>query len=155
MNAKADASALSKVYDNGFRDLKWGDSSNTLGEEYVLIVKDTIETGQLFAMYYKKNEINELGGSCVETIIYAFYDDKFTTISIIYDKENWDKVNSGLIAEYGRPHASKANYSLWATDRIGMELIVDNMGKTCATIGRYTQEDLKSISSSLSDSPAP
>ena len=148
LNANADAPTpiLQERFDEGFFDLKWNSPKNALGNNYIFVNKSIDSKNKLLEIYVKKNDVKYLDGISIERIAYAFYDNEFTTVLIIYKEDNWNKVNSIMTNKYGKPRKSTRNSAFWLIDKIGIKLDNKQEGKMRLTITCFSQKELENTS---------
>lgn len=83
----------------GFRGLKWGDSAEKLPNKS-LVEQD----GDISQYYIRTDDKLSIGDANLETICYAFFQDKFRYVAIrFYGYENFDNLLRAFKAQFGTP----------------------------------------------------
>jgi hypothetical protein len=119
---------------DGFGGLAWKDSSETLGEDFVLVDADN----SYRASVYKKPEENPYLNRAVEEVLYFFINRRLEVVEIYFDKSNSEESLRLITSEhFGNPTMTAADerWYMWGDDEFFISLEISEGGGGIMSLG--------------------
>lgn len=106
---------------NGFRDMKWGENSQKLGD--TILEKENKNTKTQIRR--KKEENLTIGSARLIKIFYMFFDDRiFGVFGIFEGRDNFEAIKAAFEAKYGQIDSAKnyTNEYFWFKGNVSISL---------------------------------
>lgn len=109
-----DSHALDKTHENlnwGFRGIPWGREKEKVGEEYELVQCSLVEPEVESCLAL--NATQEVGDIPLQYVRLVFTSEKFSGVSLRYDKEHYEKMLEKLVVLLGDPSGERETFPYW------------------------------------------